>query len=189
MTQGILEALAQRRSVRPTMFSQSGPTGEELQTILQIAARVPDHKKLSPWRFIVFEGAARERAGELFSQACQDEHADDASPARLEVERGRFLRAPVVVALITSFVDKPAVPQWEQTLSTGAVGMNLCHAANAMGYATCWLTEWIAYSECVRQGLSLADNERVAGFIYLGRPTQTQEDRDRPALDQIVSRF
>ncbi len=185
----ILEALVTRRSVRATMFTEPGPKSEELETVLTIAARVPDHKKLAPWRFILFEGEARQRAGEVFANACQAEEKDPPSDVRLMTERERFLRAPLVIALISSFADKPGVPEWEQTLSAGAVGMNLCHAANAMGYATCWLTEWMAYSPGVSQALGLGARERVAGFIYIGTPTERQTDRDRPKLSEIIERF
>ncbi len=185
----MLEALVTRRSVRPTMFQAPGPKADELSQILTIAARSPDHKKLAPWRFVVFEGEGRRRAGEIFAAACQVEEADIPSEIRLATERERFMRAPLVVALISSIAEKPGVPEWEQTLSAGAVGMNLCHAANAMGYATCWLTEWMAYSPGVAKAFELADRERVAGFIYIGTPTELQDDRPRPDISQIVSRF
>ncbi|MGH1418179.1 MAG: nitroreductase family protein [Hyphomicrobiaceae bacterium] len=185
----MLQNLATRRSVRPTMFQEPGPSEDQLHKILTVAARSPDHKKLNPWRFIVFEGEGRERVGEVFAQIFQEEDTETPSEIRLATERERFMRAPVVVALIASFVDKPAVPQWEQTLSTGAVGMNLCHAANALGYATCWLTEWMAYSPGVGSALGLSSSERVAGFIYIGTPTERQDDRPRPNIDDLVTRY
>jgi len=183
----ILEFLEKRRSVKPAMFSQKGPAPEELTRILSIAARVPDHKKLNPWRFIVFSGDARARAGEIFARACTKEDRQQPSEIRLQTERERFQRAPAVVAVVNRLVDKPGVPELEQTLSTGAAAFNLCLAANALGYATCWITEWIAYSPIVKSGLGLADNERIAGFVYIGEPTERQDDRDRPALGDVVS--
>lgn len=185
----ILDFLATRRSLKPTMFAEPGPTPEELEEILRIAARVPDHKKLVPWRFIVFSGESRAAAGHLFADACKHEDKFEPSEVRLETERDRFLRAPLVVAVINRYVEKPGVPEMEQTLSTGAAAFNLCLAANAMGYGTCWITEWIAFSPRVRAGLGLADTERFAGFVYIGTPTDRQDDRPRPDLSEIVSHW
>lgn len=186
-SQDTLNLLANRRSVKPTMFAEPGPSTDELDTLLTIAARVPDHKKLTPWRFVVFKGAARARAGEIFAAACAAEDKDAPSEVRLETERSRFLRAPVVVAVISRFVDKPGVPEIEQRLSAGAAAFNLCLAANAMGYGTCWITEWLAYSPAVQTGLGLADGEKFAGFVYIGTAIERQDDRPRPALADVVT--
>lgn len=186
-TNETLTLLANRRSLKPTMFSEQGPTNQELEQMLTIAARVPDHKKLNPWRFIVFAGEARGQAGELFAKACLAEDKQAPSEIRLNTERERFLRAPVVVGVISRSVQKPGVPEIEQILSTGAAAFNLCLAANALGYGTCWITEWIAYSPTVGEGLGLAEDERIAGFVYIGRAAERQEDRQRPELQNIVS--
>lgn len=183
----ILAFLASRRSLKPTMFAPPGPTPEELEEILTLAARVPDHKKLNPWRFIVFEGQARAAAGELFAKACLAEDKQEPSETRLETERQRFLRAPVVVGVVSRPVMKPGVPEIEQTLSAGAAALNLCLAANALGFGTCWITEWVAYSPIVRAGLGLTDAERIAGFVYIGTATGSQDDRPRPTLADIVT--
>jgi nitroreductase len=108
---------------------------------------------------------------------------------RLEAERTRLMRAPCVVALVSAVTPNPAAPEWEQVLSCGAVGMNLCLAANAMGFATCWLTEWYAYSPAVKAALALAGNERIAGFIYIGTARERPEDRERPDLARIATRW
>ncbi len=186
-TNETLTLLANRRSLKPTMFTEQGPTAQELEQMLTIAARVPDHKKLNPWRFIVFAGEARVQAGKLFAKACLAEDKQPPSDIRLNTERERFLRAPIVVAVISRIIEKPGVPEVEQVLSTGAAAFNLCLAANAMGYGTCWITEWIAYSPTVREGLGLADGERIAGFVYIGRAAERQDDRSRPNLENIVS--
>lgn len=182
-----LDLLKSRRSLKPTMFTSPGPTEAELTEILTIAARVPDHKKLNPWRFLVFQGDARAKAGELFAEACRREDAMEPSDVRLETERNRFLRAPVVIAVINRVIEKPGVPEVEQVLSTGAAAFNLCLAANAMGYGTCWITEWLAYSPTVKAGLSLTQEEKIAGFIYIGTATERQDDRARPDLSDIVN--
>lgn len=189
MTNPILDLLATRRSVKPDLLSEPGPTPAELETILTIAARVPDHKKLVPWRFIVFEGEARARMGEVIAEACKAEEREPPSHIRLETERKRFLRAPLVVGVVSRVVAKPGAPEWEQVLSAGASAMSLCLAANAMGYGTCWITEWVAYSPRVLAALGLGDNERIAGFVYVGTPAQRSEERERPFLRDIVSRW
>ena len=111
------------------------------------------------------------------------------SPVRLDGERQRFLRAPLVVGVVSRVVATPGAPEWEQVLSAGAACFNLCLAANALGYGTSWITEWVAYSPIVRAALKLADNERIAGFVYVGTPATRPPDRERPALADIVTRW
>lgn len=187
--QAIVDFLLSRRSSKAALLAEPGPSAPELETILTAAARVPDHKKLAPWRFIVFEGDARRRFGEELAQVCAREAADDASEMRLETERGRFLRAPLVVCAVYSPKPNAPVPEIEQVLSAGAACFNLCLAANALGYGTSWITEWYAFSAGVAKVLGLGEGEKVAGFIYIGTATETQPDRDRPALADIVSRW
>jgi nitroreductase len=178
MSQETLALLLRRRSAKAAMLSEPGPTPAQLETILTAAARVPDHKKLEPWRFIVFEGEARAAFGRVLLKACLAEDKETPSAARLETERTRFLRAPTVVAVISRVTPNPAAPEWEQVLSCGAACFNLCPCANALGFGTCWITEWYAYSPAVRRGLGLADSERVAGFVYIGTAKEGQPDRD-----------
>jgi len=189
MSQDTVELLLKRRSVKPTMLAEPGPTPEQLAINLTAAGRVPDHKKLEPWRFIVFEGNARAAFGRILLRACLAEEKQTPSAARLEMERTRFLRAPTVVAVISRTTPNPAAPEWEQILSCGAACFNLCLAANALGFGTAWITEWYSYSPAVRDGLKLAANERIAGFIYIGTATEQQPDRDRPQLSKIVTRW
>jgi nitroreductase len=189
MSREALDLLLTRRSVKAGMLGEPGPTPAQLTIILTAAARVPDHKKLTPWRFVVFEGGARAAFGEALAAACATEEKEPPSAARLEIERTRLLRAPSVVAVISRITPNPGAPEWEQVLSCGAVGMNLCLAANALGFGTCWLTEWYAYSPAVRSALKLADNERVAGFIYIGTARERQDDRERPDLASITTRW
>jgi nitroreductase len=189
MSNATLDLLAARRSVKPQLLGLPGPSTAELDRILTIAARVPDHKKLAPWRFVVFEGEARTRFGEVIAAACAAEEKEPPSPVRLETERTRFLRAPLVVAVISRIKPSAGAPEWEQVLSAGAACFNLCLAANAMGYGTCWITEWLAYSPRIADALGLAANEKVAGFVYVGTAKEKPEDRERPALADIVSRW
>jgi nitroreductase len=189
MSQQMLETLLKRRSAKPALLSTPGPTSAELEQILTAAARVPDHKKLVPWRFIVFEGDARRAFGEVLATACAAEEREPPSAVRLETERQRFLRAPLVIGVVSRVVDNPGAPEWEQVLSCGAACFNLCLAANALGYGTAWITEWYAYSSSVRAALGLGGNEKVAGFVYVGTETERQADRERPALTNIVTRW
>lgn len=189
MTQATLDLLARRRSVKPDKMIEPGPDAAQLEQILTIAARVPDHKKLVPWRFIVFSGSARAAFGEKIAAACLAEERETPSAFRLETERKRLMRAPVVVAVISRVVPKPGAPEWEQLLSAGAACYNLCVAANASGFVTSWLTEWIAYSPAIRGDLGLAENERVAGFVYIGTKSDEPEERERPVLADIVSHW
>lgn len=182
----LLKHLLERRSVSANLLIEPGPDAETLRTMLTIAARVPDHKKLAPWRFIIFEGEARAKFGETLASVCAAE-AVDASTARLEMERGRFSRAPLVIAVISRHTPHPAAPEWEQTLSAGAVCLNLLHAAAAMGFAGNWITEWCAYSPAVSTALGLAENERVAGFVYIGTAKDKPADRERPDISAVAS--
>ena len=185
----VIALLSSRRSVKPDRLLAPGPQPQELETMLRIASRVPDHKKLAPWRFIVLEGDARAKLGDVIADACIAEEPERPSDVRLAMERGRLTRAPLVVAVISRVTPHRSAPEWEQILSAGAACLNLCLAANALGYATSWLTEWIAYSPGVREALQLADNERIAGFVYIGTPAEASHERDRPALADVVSRW
>jgi nitroreductase len=189
MTNPTLELLLKRRSAKAALLTTPGPSQAELDTILTCAARVPDHKKLVPWRFIVFEGEARAQFGELLARTVATEEKEAPSAVRLEAERARLMRAPTVVAVISRVVPSTGAPEIEQLLSCGAAAFNLCLAANALGYGTCWITEWYSFSNTINKALGLAANERVAGFVYIGTDSAPQEDRERPALADIVTRW
>ena len=187
MTNPTLELLLKRRSVKA--LSAPGPTAAELDLILTAAARVPDHKQLTPWRFIVFEGAARAAFGEALARIVVAEEKDPPSAVRVETERQRLMGAPVVIAVISRVVQTAGAPELEQVLSCGAACQNLCLAANALGFGTLWVTRWYSYSPGVAEHLALAANERIAGFIHIGTATEQQADRKRPALADIVTRY
>ena len=183
-----IDVLAKRRTVPLPQLEGPGPDAAELERLLTIAARVPDHGKLVPWRFVVIEGEARTRAGELIARAFLSDEPD-ASADRVAQERGRLSYAPVVVAVVSRARPHPKIPEWEQVLSAGAVCMNLIVAAKAMGFSATWLTQWYAFDRRVLDGLGLAPEERIAGFLHVGRPAQIPADRDRPDLAAIVTRF
>jgi nitroreductase len=181
----LLDYLLKRRSVSIKLLKEPGPDRAQIETILRAAARVPDHGRLFPWYFIVFAGEARLQAGALLKKAWLAEEPA-AMPARLDLESERFLRAPAVIAVI-SRIREGKHPAWEQILSAGAAGQNLCLAANALGFGTCWVTEWYAYSETFRRGLGLDERDNIAGFIYIGAPSEMPAERDRPDPAQITT--
>lgn len=186
MTNPTVDLLLARRSVSANSLGEPGPSASELELILRAASRVPDHKKLVPWRFVLFQGEARAAFGRVLAEVCRAEEGD-AGAFRLENEAKRFLRAPLVIAVISRVVKNPAAPEWEQILSAGAACQNLIVAATALGYGVQWITEWCAYSQGVRQALALAENERVAGFVYIGTAKEKPDERERPALAEIVT--
>ncbi len=187
MTSQILDYLKSRRSAKITHLAAPGPSKPQLDEILTIAARVPDHGKYAPWYFIVFEGDARKDAGDLLREAYAAENPD-AAGAKLDLEGERFLRAPLVVAVVSR--PRPGKHrQWEQILSAGAACLNLCHAANAQGFGTNWLTEWYAYSPHFRQALGLDARDHIAGVVYIGTASAPNEERERPDLGKIVTRW
>ena len=177
--------LATRRSGRPRDMIAPGPDAAQLDAILAIAARTPDHGKLAPWRFVVVPGDGRDDLARVITSAYL---ADRPQAARLEIDAlDQFARqAPALVVVLSSPRPDSHIPMWEQELSAGAVCMNLLHAAHAMGFVGGWLTGWAAYSDAVRDAFG-ASPERVAGFMFIGSPSKTIEERERPELSNIVS--
>jgi nitroreductase len=183
-----IDLLRRRRSLPPQGMTGPGPNAEEIETLLKIASRVPDHGKLAPWRFLLFERGARDKAGVLAADLLKRDDPN-ASESRLQAELGRFSRAPLVIGVISRAAPHVKIPEWEQMLSAGAACMNLVIAANALGYVAAWLTEWCAYDRRFCEAIGLAPHEKIAGFVHIGRPNLISEDRVRPALADIVSRF
>ncbi len=184
----MIDLLLTRRSVAPLQMTGSAPDADEVQTLLTIASRVPDHGKLAPWRFIVFSGDARVRAGDIFAGIHQRKHPD-ASDDASRIEWMRFQNSPMVIAVVSKAAPHVKIPEWEQQLSAGAVCMAMTVAAQAMGFVTKWLTEWIAYDKDVAAALGLSAGERFAGFIHIGRMTEKPAERERPLLSEIVTYF
>jgi nitroreductase len=147
---------------------------------------VPDHGKLGPWRFLVIEGAARERAGEKLA-ALVKQRSPNVDEAQIKMERERLMRAPVVIAVISTASPHPKIPEWEQVLSAGAASFQLVLAAHTMGYAGAWLTEWPAYDEQGRAALGLAPHERIAGLVYIGTAKADPQERVRPDVKTRIA--
>ena len=183
-----LELLRTRRSLKPIELVGPAPSAAEIDTLITVASRVPDHGKLIPWRFIVFEGDARLKAGAAIEAAFHAKYPA-AKPEQIEYERKRLARAPLVIAVVSRAAPHVKIPEWEQLMSAGASAMLLVTADYALGYAASWLTEWYAYDRRVVERLGLAPHERIVGFVHIGKPVKPPEDRDRPKLEAIVSRY
>lgn len=181
-----LDLLLTRRSGSAKAMEGPGPSRSQIEDILRAGARAPDHGKLFPWRFIVFEGKGRQRMGDILAEVMETEGE---RAKQVEEERGRFLRAPVVIGVISAAREQHKIPVWEQELSAGAVCQNILIAATALGFVGNWLTEWYAYHPVVKKKMGLAAGERVAGFIYIGTAKDELEERPRPEMEKIVSVF
>jgi len=180
-----LDYLLNRRSVPAPSLNAPAPSRAELDTILTAASRVPDHKKLCPWYFLVFEGDVCVGLGETIKDIYLRENPDF-KEKRIAIEETRFTRAPLVVAVISRIRDGGA-PMWEQILSCGAVCMNMLHASYASGYAAQWLTEWYSFNSEFKAHLGLDERDHIAGFIHIGTPDNVPEDRARPDLSNLVT--
>ncbi len=174
--------------MKPREMTGPGPSPAEIDTILTIGARVPDHGKLTPWRFILFEGDARVRAGEIIAKVFTKKNPQ-AGSAEIETEKKRLTDAPLVIGVVSFTKPHPKVPPWEQELSAGASAMNIVTAATALGYGACWLTGWFAFDRDVLDGFGLRADEKLAGLIHIGTVSKPNEDRPRPSLSDIVTRF
>jgi nitroreductase len=179
-----LALLETRRSGKPRDLVAPGPTEEEMERILNIAVRTPDHGKLTPWRFVMVSPNQRQALADLLAHALP-EHDPEATSAHYAKALEFAHQAPVMIVLISAPVRDHKIPVWEQELSCGAVAMNLLHAANALGYVGGWITGWQAYNERVRTAFC-EEGERIAGFIFLGTPGNPLEERPRPALADLV---
>jgi nitroreductase len=179
----ILSLLETRRSAKPRELIDPGPTQAELERILSIASRTPDHGKLFPWRFVTVADDQRDALGALLRQALA-EHDPCATIAHHQKEDEFAHYAGQLVVLVSAPTADHKIPVWEQELSCGAAGMNLLLAAHALGYVAGWVTGWRAYSERVRQAFC-GPGERIAGFIFIGQPSREMDERPRAPLAMV----
>lgn len=182
-----LEFLASRRSGRPRDMVDPGPTTAELQRILEIATRTPDHGKLAPWRFVIVGKEQRGAFAEILHTAYR---IDKDQPGRLEIDAiEQFAhQAPTLVVALHSPKESSKIPRWEQELSTGAACFNLLAATHAHGYVGGWLTGWAACSDTVRDSFGEAP-EKIAGFIFIGTSGGELKERPRPDYETVVSKW
>lgn len=182
MTQPVadtIDFLRTRRSYPPALMTGPGPTDDELLQLLTMAARVPDHGKLEPWRFIVLRGTVLERLAPLVTTASL---AAGNLPEKAE-KHGQSFAVPVVVAVVSAPVESDKIPEWEQFLSSGAVCLGLVNAALASGFGACWLTGVATAEDFARDHLGLGANERVVGLIHMGsRGDANPPERPRPDI-------
>jgi len=182
-TPEVLRFLALRRSTSAVTLTEPAPDALELDTLLRLAIRVPDHGKLAPWRFVILEGGGKAAfAGKLEALALA--RGDQTAAAKL----GKLKIPPLCVAVISS-PKEAAIPGWEQELSAGAVCTTLLYAALAMGYGANWITDWYAYDPQAGAVLGLQASEKVAGFILLGTPREAPMERERPDLAALVTHW
>ena len=188
MASAIIDFLLSRSSAPIPDLREPAPTAQELETILTIASRVPDHGRLAPWRFILYRGEMRHAVGRLLADLAEQREGP-LPEARRQQELARFSRAPLVIGVISSPKDNPKIPQWEMFLSGGAAAMSLVIAANAHGYGTNWITNWYSDVDEGRRLLGLAPRERVVGFVHVGTSSARPQERPRPALSTLVSEY
>jgi nitroreductase len=188
VNQPVIEFLLARASAPIHELSGPAPSDDEIATMLRVATRVPDHGRLAPWRFILYRGDVRHEIGESLARLAELREGPLPAP-RLDKERERFSRAPLVVGVVSSPKPNPKIPEWEMLLSGGAAAMNLVLAANALGYRTNWITNWYADDAEGRRLLGLAPHERVVGFIHVGRHSGEIVERPRPDPAALVSDY
>jgi len=179
----LLSLLETRRSGKPRELVGPGPTAEEMERILAIAARTPDHGKLFPWRFVTVADDQRDMLAALFREALAEEYPD-ALTTKHEKANEFAHHAGQLVVLISAPIEDHKIPVWEQQLSCGAAGMNLLWGAHALGYVAGWVTGWYAYSEQVRSAFC-GPGERIAGFIFIGHAGRELEERERAPLATV----
>lgn len=179
----ILSLLESRRSAKPRELAGPGPTADQLDRMLTIAARTPDHGRLAPWRFVTIAADQRDAFGALLREALS-EHDPCATIAHHQKEDEFARYAGQLVVLVSAPVKGHKIPIWEQELSCGAAGMNLLLAADALGFDAGWVTGWRAYSERVRAAFC-EPGERIAGFIFIGTAAGPLEERPRPAPEAV----
>ena len=182
-----LALLRTRRSGKPRDLIAPGPSDAELEEMLRIASRTPDHGKLFPWRFVIIGAEQRAALASLLERAYL---AEKPGAGRLEIEAMHQFahQAPTLVVVLSSPKVPSKIPLWEQELSAGAAIMNLLHAVHATGYAAGWLTGWPSYSDAVRDAFGTA-SERIAGFVFIGTPSRALEERPRPEYGAVVSKW
>lgn len=179
MPNSVIDFLRTRKSAPMPLIGSPGPSEPDLQTILEVGCRVPDHEALAPWRFILYRGAGAAKAGEVLAQI-QEARNGPLNAAQRERELSRFSRCPLGIGVVSSPTESLKAPEWEQFLSAGAVALNLVHAATALGYAANWVTGWYAGDAEAAAGLGARAGERFVGFVFIGTPRGDIPERVRP---------
>jgi nitroreductase len=180
----VVDFLAKRRSASAMTLIAPGPDAAQLTELLRLAARVPDHGKLSPWRFVILRGAAKDAFAEKIT-ALADRQAN---PVKANAALRKLTRPPVAVAVISRYIPGE-IAEWEQRLSAAAVCQQMLLAAAALGWGANWITDWYAYDPSAREILGLGDGEQVAGFLYLGTASEPPQERARPDVAALTTEW
>jgi nitroreductase len=183
----IIKFLQTRRSITAKNMICNQVNEDDLDDILSCGVRVPDHGALNPWELIVIKGDAKLRIGNDILAKEYHLNNPEASVDDINFERSRLCRASVVIAVLFKPVSHPKIPFWEMQLSSGAVCSNLLIAAQSLGYAAQWLTEWYAYNNLMIKELGgNPDTDKIAGFIYIGDKEKTPIERRRPIKEKVI---
>ena len=183
----IIKFLQTRRSITAKNMICNQVNEDDLDDILSCGIRVPDHGALNPWELIVINGNAKLRLGNDILAKEYHLNNPEASVDDINFERSRLCRASVVIAVLFKPVSHPKIPFWEMQLSSGAVCSNLLVAAQSLGYAAQWLTEWYAYNNSMIKELGVnPDTDKIAGFIYIGDKDKTPIERRRPSKEKVI---
>jgi nitroreductase len=175
--------LARRRSASAALLEAPGPDAEQTELLLRLAARVPDHGKLFPWRFIVLQGAGKAAFVDALFDIARARPDRELATTKL----GKVAPAPLGVVVVSRVTPGHKIPEWEQELSSGAVCMNLLTAAQALGFGANWITDWYSYDPAALDLLGLAPGERVAGFVFVGTPSAAPLERVRPDVGALTT--
>ena len=183
----VIKFLQSRRSITAKNMICNKVNEDDLEDILSCGIRVPDHGALNPWELIVINGNAKLRLGNDILAKEYQLINPEASEDDINYERSRLCRASVVIAVLFKPVSHPKIPFWEMQLSSGAVCSNLLIAAQSLGYAAQWLTEWYAYNNLMIKELGgNPDTDKIAGFIYIGDKEKTPVERRRPIKEKVI---
>ena len=177
-----------RRSVLARKMLSDPINDEDLNTILNAGIRVPDHGALNPWKIIVINKEKQKIIDEQIILSEYKKENPEADEHHLQIEANRLQRGSVVLAVLSTPVEHPKIPNWEMVLSSGAVCMNILSCAQSLGYAAQWLTEWYAYNEKILEYLGGRPNiDKISGFIYIGHKIEEPNERRRPNPEKVIS--
>jgi nitroreductase len=183
-SQAVVDFLAKRRSASAMSLTAPGPDDAQLADLLRLSARVPDHGKLAPWRFVILRGPAKDVFAERITALANSQ----ANPVKANAALRKLTRPPVCVAVISRFIPGE-IPEWEQRQSASAVCQQMLLAAAALGWGANWITDWYSYDPRALDILGVTGDEQVAGFLYLGTSTEAPQERVRPDVAAITTEW
>ena len=187
-TSNVLAFLKSRKSASAKAMTGPGPSKVQMDEILEIAVRVPDHGKLAPWRFILCEGEGRARMGQGFADVWIKNNPTQGTEI-LDFQRGLFMRATVILVVVSTAAVHGKIPVWEQQMSSATVCYNAVLAATALGFDAQWQSDWVAYDEAAKAVMGVRPHEKVSGIVYIGTSSVILEDRPRPDVSSLLTRI